>query len=351
MTKLSAGDWVEVKSREEILATLDSRGQLDHLPFMPEMFQFCGGRFQVWSRAHKTCDTVSKTGGRWMPDTVHLKELRCDGQAHGGCGAGCLIFWKEAWLRPLDPQRTAAGPGSAAQGGCATEQDVWSGTREPGDADDPTYICQTTAIPQATSLARWWDIRQYLEDYTSGNVELRQLLGSAAYFAFHALVRRTRRYQPRAAESLIQLYDRYQARVGGVPYPRKFGTIPAGQRTPSEPLHLQPGELVRVKTHLRVLDTLDTNNRNRGMYFDAEEVPFCGHTYRVRSRVDKLIVEQTGKLRDLKDNNVILEGVYCKAYYSEKRVFCPRALYSIWRETWLERVPDEAAPLELKAEG
>ena len=40
-----AGDWVEVKSAKEILATLDDKGRLDHLPFMPEMLQFCGKRF------------------------------------------------------------------------------------------------------------------------------------------------------------------------------------------------------------------------------------------------------------------------------------------------------------------
>jgi hypothetical protein len=33
-----------------------------------------------------------------MTDTVHLSDLRCDGSAHAGCQAGCLLFWKEAWL-------------------------------------------------------------------------------------------------------------------------------------------------------------------------------------------------------------------------------------------------------------
>ena len=63
-SKLAAGDWVEVRSKEEILATLDANGRLDNLPFMPEMFEYCGRRFRVWKRAHKTCDTVDKTGGR-----------------------------------------------------------------------------------------------------------------------------------------------------------------------------------------------------------------------------------------------------------------------------------------------
>jgi hypothetical protein len=35
------------------------------MPFMPEMFAFCGIRFQVYKRAHKTCDTVFPVrGGR-----------------------------------------------------------------------------------------------------------------------------------------------------------------------------------------------------------------------------------------------------------------------------------------------
>ena len=44
---VAIGDVVEVKSAEEILAELDERGELDSLPFMPEMLQFCGQRFVV----------------------------------------------------------------------------------------------------------------------------------------------------------------------------------------------------------------------------------------------------------------------------------------------------------------
>ena len=39
---LRAGELVEIRSREEILATLDSRGERDSLPFMPEMEVSCG---------------------------------------------------------------------------------------------------------------------------------------------------------------------------------------------------------------------------------------------------------------------------------------------------------------------
>src|SRR5512146_3442577 len=101
MEKFHVGDWVVVHSREEILATLDAKGELEGMPFMPEMFAFCGQRFRVYKRAHKTCDTVFPVRARRVDRAVHL-ETRCDGQAHGGCQAGCLIFWKEAWLKRVD---------------------------------------------------------------------------------------------------------------------------------------------------------------------------------------------------------------------------------------------------------
>src|SRR5262249_53320403 len=99
--RLHAGDWVEIRSREEILGTLDNQGQFDGMPFMPEMFAFCGKRFRVAKRAHKTCDTAYTFKGRKMRDAVHLEGLRCSGEAHGGCEAACLIFWKTTWLRPV----------------------------------------------------------------------------------------------------------------------------------------------------------------------------------------------------------------------------------------------------------
>src|SRR4029079_5255273 len=95
------GDIVEVRSKDEILRTLDEKGQLESLPFMPQMFQYCGQQFRVYKRAHKTCDTVNRPAGRLMNNAVHLKGIRCDGQAYGGCQAGCLIFWKNAWLKKI----------------------------------------------------------------------------------------------------------------------------------------------------------------------------------------------------------------------------------------------------------
>ena len=50
---LRAGDWVVVRSKEEILSTLDENGCLDLLPFQPEMFAYCGRRMRA-DRASST---------------------------------------------------------------------------------------------------------------------------------------------------------------------------------------------------------------------------------------------------------------------------------------------------------
>ena len=95
---------LRVRSADEILSTLDSDGTVDGLLFMPEMLKYAGREFRVEASAHKTCDGAS--GIRQMDRTVHLAGLKCDGSALGGCQAGCLLFWREEWLRSATEAQT-----------------------------------------------------------------------------------------------------------------------------------------------------------------------------------------------------------------------------------------------------
>ena len=171
----SAGDWVEVRSKEEILQTLDKNGQLEGMPFMPEMFAFCGKRLRVNKRAHKTCDTVHEYKARKMKDAVHLEGIRCDGEFHGGCEASCSIFWKTAWLRT--PQQLEIDkPGTAASDNLreprCSEADVLASCQK--NTADPAYVCQATQVPAATEKLGPWEWRQYIEDYSSGKRPVRK---------------------------------------------------------------------------------------------------------------------------------------------------------------------------------
>jgi hypothetical protein len=348
---LRAGDWVEVRAKDEILRTLDKNGRLDQLPFMPQMFEYCGRRLRVYKSAHKTCDTISNTGGRGMARAVHLEGVRCDGKSYGGCQAACLIFWKDAWLKAVDgpdgPARAGETPEAQPGQGC-TEEDVGTMTRVPGhDEADPTYVCQATELIRATTPLRWWDVRQYAHDYRTRNVDARQLMEGFFYDFYFRLVNKLHGPDSRIGQLLMSAYDRFQLVRGGVPFPRKRGVIPAGEKTPAAALGLKPGDLVRVKSYEEILKTLDANNKNRGLYFDAEHVPYCGGRYRVRSLVDRIVDEKTGKMMRFKTASVVLDGVWCQACYSDRRMFCPRSIYPYWREIWLERVDESPADVEV----
>ena len=344
-SKLRVGDWVEVRSKQEILQTLDQAGQLDGMPFMPEMFAFCGKRLQVYKRAHKTCDTVFPVRGRRVERAVHL-DTRCDGSAHGGCQASCLLFWKDAWLKPAggsSPEDSfhekesnavnESAPVSTSRG-CTEAVVAYSAQVVDPNGGAPTYVCQATRLPYATSDLKWWEFSQYVEDYRSGNVGLWRMICGGIYFISYRLSRAG----VGLGRPIRWFYDKFYPVWRGSPFPRKTGTIPEGQPTPVATLNLQPGELVQIKSHEDILKTLSTRSRNRGLYFDAEEVPYCGKTYRVLKRVDRIVNERTGKLQEMKTPCVILDGVICESRYSECRLLCPRSIYPYWREIWLERV-------------
>jgi hypothetical protein len=333
-----AGDRVEVRSRQEILRTLDQNGQLGGMPFMPQMFQFCGRQFHVSRRAHKSCDTVNGPGGLRLTNTVHLEDLRCDGAPYGGCEAGCLLFWRTEWLKPLDDGLPQPQPRRQLQPVC-TEEDVWRSTRAPvqTDPDDPVYVCQATRLPHAARPLPWWDLRQYIEDYTSGNVPLGRLLAGAIYACYAGVASAG----IGLGRPMAWVYDKLHVLWRGAPFPRRTGSIPSGNPTPARSLNLRPGDLVRVRPYQEILATLNVESRNRGLYFDAEAVPYCGGTYRVARRLTRIVNEKTGRLLRFKNDSVVLEGVTCQARYSTCRMFCPRGIESYWREIWLERVADQ----------
>lgn len=340
---LRAGELVEVRSREDILGTLDKNGCLDGLPFMPEMIDYCGKQLLVFKRAHKTCDPALGIVGRSMENTVHLENVRCDGSAHDGCEQGCLMFWKEAWLKRVDPRSGAAGETvtETAQAQCS-EEDLRTATRtRPEKPEELLYICQATQLKYATRPLAWWNLRQYVEDYTSGNVGLSRMFAALIYQIWHTLAEAGLGF----GGAMRWIYDRFQQLIGGSPYPARVGKVPKGAQTPTMKLDLRPGEIVRVKSYEQILETLGDTWRNRGMYFDAEMVPFSGRTFRVKKRVQQIIDEKTGKMLRFKTDAIILENVVCEARYAKCRRFCPRSIYPYWREIWLERVEkrEEAA--------
>ena len=294
------GEIVEVRSEPEILSTLKSDGTLDGLPFMPEMREYCGSRFRVVRRAEKTC--VEGCGMRRMRQSVFLEGVRCDGSFHEGCERRCLIFWKEAWLKPAEPAGVANGPVGPVSS---------SPKLELPSAKDKRFYCQSTALEGATDPLPWWDVRQYLRDLAVREVTLPELVVQLSLLAGNRL-RRTFRGAAIAGPNLGQ-GDRQNA-----------------------PLHLRPGELVQVKSLEDIVATLNAEGKNRGLEFTPDMAQYCGGRYRVAGRVEKIILECSGEMRQINDT-VILEDLVCNGRHARG---CPRANYHYWREAWLTRVYD-----------
>ncbi len=327
-TRFKAGDRVVVRSREEILAALDASGALEHLPFMPEMLEFCGREMTVAAAAHKTCDPAYKTGGRRLDRSVHLSGARCSGAVHGGCQAECNLFWKDAWLKPA-PSATQGASSAAAPVLQMTEREA--AALPTGDGE--RYVCQATEIVKYSTQLPWWNPRQYLLDVRSRNHSLRVALRVLAMSWSRQLLRIPIGYRVWA-----RVNDWVHRWLTGHPAPQVRGLVPQGGKTPTGALDLQPGELVRVKRLSDIETTLDRNSKNRGMWFDVEQIAFCERRFVVRRRVDRIIDERTGKMMELKNPCITLEGVLCSGHVSSERLLCPRAITPYWREVWLERV-------------
>ncbi|MFC5820035.1 hypothetical protein [Nonomuraea harbinensis] len=315
--ELRVGDLVEVRGREEILATLDERGELENLPFMPEMLRYCGRRLTVHKVAHKLCDTISRSGMRKMERAVHLTGARCDGAAHGGCQTACSLYWKEAWLRkvePGDPPRPAASSPRLLPL-------LQVNTRKGADA----YSCQATELLRAApTCLPFRDLGQYVTDVRSGNAGVPAVARAFLVGLFNRFQEASKKILPR------RLWIRRGLRWG-------FVEGRAGRTTPTGKLDLQPGELVRIRPKDDILATLDDDLLNRGLGFEEEMARHCGRTARVRARVERCLDEKTGRMLHMKNPCIILDDLVCEGVYNAN---CPREFVPFWREIWLERVED-----------
>lgn len=323
--QLRAGDRVEVRSKAEILATLDADGSLDRLPFMPEMLASCGQQLTVDNRADTSC---FMGGLRDMDATVHLTGRRCDGSAHGGCQANCLLFWKEEWLRPVastasdEPDPATREPKARSGADLASLDQATHQAGSPLSGPDERWSCQNTQLREASRRIPHYDLRHFVRDARNGTVRARTVLRYLVPYLIGT-------YQGVTANRL----PRRLVIRGGAKYPAVHGTSTgkALQR-----LDLQPGECVTIRSRKEIRQTVDRDARNRGLSFETEMTPYCGRSMRVERRVDHVIDDWTGRMLQIRTPCIVLEGAACHGLYHG---LCTRRTDTYWREIWLEREP------------
>ncbi len=301
-TAFRPGEVVVVRSAAEILATLDDQGTKAGLPFMPEMMEHIGKRFVVSRKVEKTCVDASPYGMKEFNDNdvVFLEQLRCDGASHGGCGRACMLFWKTAWLAAAGTESSVAQDDGALE----TLRKRLITKRQDG-----RYMCQSSDLEEAThKLSRFGRLWKCVRNVTQGNnsvLEMGRMIVKPAW-----------------ARLWLRFFPRWPS-----------GT---NAKCPAESLSLQPGDWVEVKSVEEIKATLDATGKNRGLQFAYDLAWCCGKKFKIRSRLEHLIVERTGKALDVR-NTVLLEGITCPC----RCVIggCGRADYIYWREIWLRKIP------------
>ncbi len=98
---------------------------------------------------------------------------------------------------------------------------------------------------------------------------------------------------------------------------------------------LKPGDMVRVRPYYEIQRTLDEKGFYKGMLFIDEMVRYCGKTFKVFKRVNKLLMHRDKKMQKCR-HVVLLEGVLCHGYGPD--IDCDRTCFFFWKDAWLEKI-------------
>lgn len=311
--EFTRGQWVRVRSLEQIQKTLDQDGCLHGLPFMPELTKHCGGRFKIVRFANHVCANVGTVKTRKLTDVVVLEVDRCDGQFHGGCEMGCDLLWKTQWLIPDETNSETIEDELDDSDNRGNGEDfhaslVQLSSKTNGDATKratPCYRCQATELGAASRQSSAFNLQQYRVERETNGTSLSRI------GAFLGL-------------TLYRKVTRHDDSCRG-----------PCRRTPVSHLGLVVGDKVRVKSFDEIVKTLDANGCNRGLWFDEAEMRrFCGRELTVSRQITRIINEGTGELLNLKVPSVVLNETQCSGL---SRRFCGRGMLHFWREVWLDR--------------
>jgi hypothetical protein len=254
---------------------------------MPEMLELCGKRFRVLNRVvQATIDgaflarhTESFVREFRSNDVAILENVRCSGAEHDACQRGCAIFWKEAWLEKVDDVDNDCVPKRESVSAASDELRCLLKTR----TGLGKYFCQSSEFLRATlHLSNLQRVKKCFSAVAAGNITA------------WGMVKRI----------FVWMWWKTHTKLMGQ---HVRGTQ---EKTPTEFLGLQPGEMVEVKSLQEIVATLNKNGQNRGLHFRPDQRPFCGGRYRVRSRADNFMAEGTGEMKHFR-NTVMLEHVLC----------------------------------------
>ena len=98
---MAPGQLVEIRKKDEIMPTLGPDNRNRRMWFDSEMMPHCGARATVDRHVQRIID---ESTGKMIKlgDCVVLDNVVCQGIYHRFCPRELDVYWRSAWLRPLD---------------------------------------------------------------------------------------------------------------------------------------------------------------------------------------------------------------------------------------------------------
>ena len=95
---LQPGELVRIKSREAIIATLDTSNRNRGMKFDAEMLMYCGRQARVLGRLERIIDEPTGRMVHLKNPCIVLEDVICAGDFHRLCPRGTYPYWREIWL-------------------------------------------------------------------------------------------------------------------------------------------------------------------------------------------------------------------------------------------------------------
>ena len=99
---LQPGELVRIKSKEEIVSTLDVNNSNRGLSFDPEMLWYCGHEARVLRRVERLIDEPTGELLRLKRPCIVLDGVTCRGEYHRCCPRADFPYWREVWLKRVE---------------------------------------------------------------------------------------------------------------------------------------------------------------------------------------------------------------------------------------------------------
>lgn len=114
MLDLSPGEWVRVKSHEEIRATTSVGGFNRGMRFVEEMAKYCSNTYRVKARVTRILNEKTGKMMSMKNPCIVLEDVYCRAECTDnrlGCPRAVNTYWREIWLQRV----TSAGSGRSTK--------------------------------------------------------------------------------------------------------------------------------------------------------------------------------------------------------------------------------------------